>query len=466
VTKPGAGKINPSFLDRRTKPRPAAFYLLAQSVRLLAQHKWPEKSGSIMTTEPGSLLIVEDEASYRDMLARYLERQGYQITVAQHGGEALELTKTHRFDLVLLDILLPGLSGFDILTTLRQQYSATDLPVITATARDESRDVVEALKLGANDYVTKPFDFPVVLARVQTQMSLKRSVDRITRLEQSLVQRNAELEAANAELAEANRRMRRDLEAAARVQQALLPAALPRLPGAVFAWQFRPCAELAGDLLNVAMLDDRRVGLYILDVVGHGVKAALLAVMANRALTQLLAPRDPQRQGPTPPAQVAAHLNSAFPWDDRTEQFFTLLYGILDLGSGEFRFISAGHPGPLHQTPSAGAWVLMTSGSPIGLGEGAFEETSLTLKEGDRLYLFSDGLLDAMDANGRRFGDERLQQAIEQGRAAPLAESLAYLLRRVEEWCGEAAPHDDISILAVEIAQPGIAKATPAMEGG
>src|SRR5262249_2441908 len=145
----------------------------------------------------------------------------------------------------------------------------------------------------------------------------------------------------------ANRRMRRDLEAAAKVQAALLPGALPRVPGATFAWYFQPCAELAGDLLNVVVLDGRHVALYVLDVVGHGVAAALLAVMVNRALARLLG-LTAGAPCPTPPAAVAARLNDEFPWDDRTEQYFTLLYGILDLDNRAFRYITAGHPGPLY----------------------------------------------------------------------------------------------------------------------
>jgi sigma-B regulation protein RsbU (phosphoserine phosphatase) len=318
-----------------------------------------------------------------------------------------------------------------------------------ATAKDQPADVVEALRLGANDYVTKPFDFPVVLARVQTQLELKRSVDRVTRLEQSLAQRNAELEAANAELARANRKMRRDLEAAARVQRSLLPRALPRFPGFGFAWQFRPCAELAGDLLNIAVLDERHVALYVLDVVGHGAQAALLAVMVNRAL-QRLAPPGPRRAGLVPTAEVAARLSEEFPWDDRTQQFFTLLYGLLSVETGEFRFVSAGHPGPLHLARDGGAHCLKAPGSPIGLGEGGYEENSLLLREGDRLYLYSDGLVEALSPDHGQYGVERLCRVLEQGRGAPLADGLATLLGDVRSWCAPADPGDDISVLAVE----------------
>jgi sigma-B regulation protein RsbU (phosphoserine phosphatase) len=400
-----------------------------------------------MDAPPGSLLLVDDDATNRAMLRRCLEARGFAVTAAADGAEALAHLGRQSFDLVLLDVMMPGLSGLEVLEAVRRAHDAAALPVIMATAKDASADVVKALELGANDYVTKPFDFPVVLARVQTQFALKRSVDRITSLERSLAQRNAELEAAN-------RRMTRDLQTAARVQEALLPGALPRVAGADFAWQFKPCAELAGDLLNVTALDDRTVGLYVLDVVDHGAAAALLAVMVTRVLARLLRTAGPERPSP---AAVASHLSREFPWDPRTEQFFTLLYGTLDLETRQFRYVSAGHPGPLYVARGQAPRQLDVPGFPIGLGDGVYEEQTLRLEHGDRLYLYSDGLPDARDRAHKPFGLGRLVDAVAAGRATPLADSLALLLRRVDDWCGEAAPHDDISILAVEMAEPAAA---------
>jgi sigma-B regulation protein RsbU (phosphoserine phosphatase) len=274
-------------------------------------------------------------------------------------------------------------------------------------------------------------------------------VDRIACLERDLARRNTELQAAN-------HRMKSDLEAAAKVQKALLPRGPLEIPGVRLAWHFQPCDELAGDLLNVVRLDDRYVALYVLDVVGHGVKSALMAVMVSRAITQLLSPsqaREARRAcGPRlmSPDRVVAALDRAFPWDDQTEQFCALLYGILDLKTGKFDFVAAGHPGPLSIPLTGKARSLTAPGPPVGLGTGKYRASSTTLRAGDRLYLYSDGVPEARDASGQCFGQERLLQALEQTRTLPLPDALAAVVHRIGAWYGPATPHDDVSMLTIE----------------
>ena len=138
----------------------------------------------------GALLVVDDSEMNRDMLTRRLVRRGYTVAAAEDGRQALDMIAAQPFDLIVLDIMMPGLSGLEVLENLRQRYVPSELPVIMATAKDQSEDIVLALKLGANDYVTKPLDFPVVLARVQTQLSLKRAMQEIRTLAAQLEQRN------------------------------------------------------------------------------------------------------------------------------------------------------------------------------------------------------------------------------------------------------------------------------------
>jgi len=138
----------------------------------------------------GHVLVVDDNEMNRDMLSRRLAGRGYHITGARDGREALRLLDESFFDAVILDVMMPDISGIEVLTRIRRRHSQSDLPVIMATARDASEDVVEALRLGANDYVTKPLDFPVVLARLETQLAVKRQKDEIGRLATDLELRN------------------------------------------------------------------------------------------------------------------------------------------------------------------------------------------------------------------------------------------------------------------------------------
>ena len=405
------------------------------------------------------LLVVDDDEMNRDMLSRRLQRRGYDVATAHDGNRALEMIRDHRFDLVLLDVMMPGLNGLDVLKILRESHTATDLPIIMATAREESAEIVNALRLGANDYVTKPLDFPVALARIQTQLALKRAAEQVKLLERSLAERNRELEQTNSQLTQANSRMSGDLKAAAKIQETFLPREVPQSPGTTFAWIYRPCDELGGDGLNIISFGGGRTGLYILDVSGHGVASALLSVTMSRVLSP---PPDPSsilvRNGIvldqpdiTPPAEVADRLNRLFPFDSATEQFATLIYGILHTETGEFRYVSAGHPGPVYLPASAGPVILKSDGSPIGLAEDEYEERSVRLAAGDRLYLYSDGVPEAMNPAGEQFGSARLLEAISRSRSEPLRNSVAALLSEVEQWQGTASSQDDISILAVEV---------------
>jgi len=123
-------------------------------------------------SEEGRILVVDDNALNRDMLSRRLSRRGYDVTVAEDGQQALDAINDDKFDLILLDWMMPGLSGIDVLKKIREDYTAVQLPVIMATAKTEAEDIVEALRLEANDYVTKPLNFDVVNARMRTQLGL------------------------------------------------------------------------------------------------------------------------------------------------------------------------------------------------------------------------------------------------------------------------------------------------------
>ena len=398
-----------------------------------------------MAPGPGRLLVVDDNEMNRDLLSRRLSKKGYLVQTAEGGREALDVIEDEAFDLVLLDIMMPGMDGMEVLERIRVDHGPDELPVIMATAKTDSEDIVAALKHGANDYVTKPFDFPVVLARVQTQLAVKQGRDA---------------------LATAHHRMKKDLEAAARIQQTLLPSQEIDIPGVRCAWRYVPCDELAGDTLNVIPLGEGITGLYVLDVSGHGVPSSLLSVILSRLMTGvpdsssvLRTLRDGSGSceiSIATPAEVARELSRRFPYNKETLQYFTMVYAILDMERCLFTYVSAGHTPIFHFRRGSDPFLHTSTGSPIALvpaelGPSDYEESTVQLEPGDRLYLLSDGIPEAHLPGGEEYGEERISRTLQGCFDMELDESITHLLDDVWDWMGGTGPGDDVSILAIEI---------------
>ncbi len=247
--------------------------------------------------------------------------------------------------------------------------------------------------------------------------------------------------------------LEQDLRLAAKVQQALLPPRDVEIGGLDIAHAFHPCDDLAGDAVGIVPLATDLIGLYLLDVSGHGVGAALLSVTLNHLLSAsadgaLLASAD-AAEAALAPASVAERLNRQFPMD-RTRQYFTMVYGVIDLSSAHFRYVTAGHPSPVLLPRGGPPAVVAGGGLPIGMFEEAsYEEASLTLEPGDRLYFYTDGVIEALDASEDEFGHPRLLAEIADRREQPLRESLDGIASAVRKWCNGRI-RDDVSLLAVE----------------
>ncbi len=260
------------------------------------------------------------------------------------------------------------------------------------------------------------------------------------------------------ELARTNQRMRQSLEAAAAIQRSLLPESMPDVPGIEFAWAFEPCHELAGDSLDVFRIDDEHVALYVLDVVGHGVPAALLSVTLARVLSFLRRSSALSGSGSfadgrlvSSPKAAVERLNQLFPMRGENRQYFTLFFGVLHLPSRTLRYVTAGHPAPVLSPADGPCDYLPVGGFPVGMArDPEYREREAQLSPGDRLYIYTDGLIEAADADGLEFGAERLGEEIRKGRALPLEASVEALETTATRWAGGRLG-DDLSILALEV---------------
>jgi sigma-B regulation protein RsbU (phosphoserine phosphatase) len=456
------------------------------------------------------IVIAEDSRVQGLVLKQRLSAAGYESHIGFDGLLALELIHQHFPCVVISDIEMPRMTGYELCRSIKQDPSLKHIPVILLSTLADAEDIIRGLDVGADNYVTKPYEINYLISRVEALRSaplidadaeivdseisvtlggrtykvksgrqqtlnllistfenaveknkeLHRSNEYLILAKEKLVDWNAKLEALNSQLSEMNTRMTRDLHAAAKMQQSLLPNAPLDCSQVEIAWKYTPCDELAGDFLNYAKLDENNLALYVVDVSGHGTASALLAVAIGRVLsagvsaTSLLVRPDPftGKLLITPPATVVGELNRRFQMDSQGGLHFTILYGVLDLRTNLFRYACGGHPQPVHQPQ--GQLPRFAEGDGLAVGwfdDIDFDDFTLQLNKGDRLFLYSDGVPEAMDANLEQLSNERMLVQINKGSSTPIEAQVLDLQTLVQQWCSPKGPCDDISILAVEI---------------
>lgn len=464
-----------------------------------------DSSSSPSTTT--SLLIVEDSRIQAKILSDKLTEAGYQVRTAENGQIGLKMIRQQRPTLVISDIEMPIMTGYELCHAVKNDSELRTIPFILLSTLADAQDIIKGLHCGADNYVTKPYDPEFLISRVaslletplaevddeqqldvtlggnrytvkagrqqvlnllvstfenavEKNQELVRTNEELTVAKEQLTRWNDELETLNNKLDTANQRMTRDLDAAAKVQQSLLPTASPDTDLVNFSWQYIPCDELAGDFLNFFALDDDHIALYVVDVSGHGVASSLLSVTIGRLMTPsvsasslLVQPDGADGVRVVPPSEVAYELNQRFPMEEQNELFFTMLYGVLKLSTLELQFVSAGHD-PIVRVPAGGGTPTLLEGSNMAIGwvQGIdYDQVEVTLSPGDRLYVYSDGVPEAMDQDLNPFSMRQMLEIIELGQTQSLSDSVSLLEKSVQRWCARNGPLDDVSILGFEI---------------
>jgi sigma-B regulation protein RsbU (phosphoserine phosphatase) len=395
------------------------------------------------------ILVAEDDRITRANLSRQLKLWGHEIVAAEDGQSAWELYESGTFDIVLTDWEMPRMSGLELIQHIRKLNRRGYVYVLMLTSRSEKTDLVAGIEAGADDFVSKPFD------REELRVRLLAG-ERVVTLEQALLRQNEQLQ-------EANDRIRRDLDAAARVQRAMLPKSNIETPSARTAWVYVPTDELAGDAIGLHLIEDRYLVSYVVDVSGHGVPAALLSVTAMHYLepvpeaTSFL--RDPGGQGGLGsvrrPAQVVGELNRRFSSDNSDNRFLTMILTVLDTQTGQLHVCAAGHPMPIILRRGEVVPVNAAGGMPIAIfNEAEYDETLVELQPGDRFVLFSDGMVEQANAGGDEFGEDRLVEKIKSLAGGKIQSVTGACIDSLAVWAGGRNFTDDVSLVMVEYGPP------------
>jgi len=342
---------------------------------------------------------------------------------------------------------MPRVSGLELVGRIRATPRSAYTYVIILTSRKDKSDVVSGIEAGADDFVSKPFD------REELRVRLLAG-ERIVRLERTLGKQNAELR-------DASERIHSGLRAAARVQQSMLPRQNVVTDRVRTAWRYAPTDELAGDAIGLHLIDDRYLVAYVLDVSGHGVPAALLSVSAMHALepipedTSLL--RDRGGAGGElgtvkHPARIATELNRRFRAGENDGRYLTMILCILDTHEGRLHLTSAGHPPPFVLRGRDPVAVPDAGGLPIAVLDAAdYEEACIQLQPLDRVWLYSDGVLEQTDPPGDdQFGAKRLLTSLAARADAPAERVSTDVMAELARWAGSTNFTDDVSLVVVE----------------
>ncbi|MCS7049165.1 MAG: SpoIIE family protein phosphatase, partial [Verrucomicrobiae bacterium] len=384
-----------------------------------------------MNALPVPVLIVDDDEQFAALLQQLLAAVPLGITFAPHwvnsAAAARAAFDTNRFELVLLDNKLPGADGLDLLAELAQRPPERQPAVIMLTATGNEAIAVQAMKRGAVDYLPK-LDLDLATLTRALHVALQRR-----QLEREIRQKNEQLIA--------------DLQWAAEIQRAFLPQTYPVFPPSRdpatsalrFTHRYRPTREVGGDFFDVFAIGDYAAGLFIGDVMGHGLRAALITAIL-RGLIEELMPLAAD------PGRFLTELNRGLTGilkQTRHTLFVSALYGVLDITRGELRFANAGHPSPIHvrRKTNSADWLHAAhriAGPALALAADArYATATVSISAGDVLLFYTDGLVEVPQANLRLFGEDRLLQTV---RAATHLATDALLDRLLAE-----AQHDAVS---------------------
>lgn len=387
-----------------------------------------------------TLLIVDDNASFLQVLKIQLEREQYNVLIYSNGEEALAAIQTNpSIDLAIVDVNMPELDGILFTKKVRELPHNPDLPILLLTGMASPQDVERGLSSGANDYMTKPFH----------PIELKARVRNLLRLHQFSVQIQRQY-----------RVMQHDLEIARELQLSLIPNSPMNTPHIRFAWLYQPSSYVGGDMVNVFAFSEEHYGFYVADVSGHGVASAMLSTWLYHTLKPTveqvspLPPTTSQFSGlPLASPRSVAILLDQMMSAKQSEHYLTLCYAIYHVPSRCLTFIRCGHPYPLLISASGQCEVITQSSSPaIGMSLGLpFEADTKKLQPGDRLYFYSDALTEALSPTGETFGLERLCIELLASSHLKLQEQVQHMLRTAQQFQNKQEFMDDVTLLAVEI---------------
>ncbi|MCK5830167.1 MAG: SpoIIE family protein phosphatase [Methylococcales bacterium] len=391
------------------------------------------------------ILVVDDTRLTQMMLKRTLEKLGYDVFCVSNIQSALDYLEDESVQFVITDWVMPGGNGPELCRKIRDKESTFYTYIILMTSHVNTQAMVDGMDAGADDFVGKPIQLDELHARI-------RAGERVLQLEKKLQDHNKKL-------IDAQKTIHQDLQLASTMQRALLPICPSSINDVHIDGLFFPSAYVSGDIFNFFRLDEKHIGFYSIDVSGHGIAAAMLSFTLSRLLTPDLNQGSPLKKKLSvapyyeliPSEQVMDSLNRQFQTDASNTLYFTMVYGVMNTETLHIDLCQAGHPPPIYLPKEGAAKFIGDGGFPVGITDIAeFESIDISFGKQDRLYIYSDGISECMDAEEEMFGSDRLLSFFEETRDLPTDEVTKQLENRIRLWQGTDKFEDDVSLLVIE----------------
>ncbi len=373
-----------------------------------------------------TILVVDDDPINIQVLINHLSLEGYVVIQAAGSAETFKILDGFLPDLIILDIMLPGMSGYDICRKIREKFSSHALPVVMLTAKNKPNDIITGLNSGANDYLTKPINRDELIARVQNLISMKDS---------ALYQSELNI-------------IKHELDLAIDIQKAILPEEPPKMKNINFGVRYESTKKIGGDFYNYHAVDDNRIGIFIADVSGHGVPAAIVSAMLEVVFSFF-------KRDYNNPGILFGKINDKMV--NYSHGFYlTACYVYIDLEKKKLYHSNAGHR-PLLMWRKAEMKLIQDKifDPPIGMfPKKTFSVNEIDLKDDDRIILFTDGIIEEKNADKKLFGERRFYDLIRESDALT-AEALAdHALKTVKKWSGVKPGKqlsDDVTLIVMDV---------------
>jgi len=388
----------------------------------MTQNQVDAQKNTSQGSTKGDILVVDDTPANLRLLSKMLNEQGYRVRPVPDGRLALAAAQAKPPDLILLDIRMPDLNGYQVCERLKAESRTKDIPIIFISALDAVQDKVKAFTVGGVDYITKPFHIEEVLARVETHLALRK------------LQEQLEM---------ANQKMAQELALAGEVQEGFFPQELPDIAGWQLSMKMKSARETSGDFFDVIPLPRGYYGILMADVVDKGVAAALFMALSWSLI------RTYAGDFPSHPEMVLTSVNQRILEDTTAQQFVTIFYAVLDPKSGRFVFANAGHSPPIVFNSQSGEILqrLEHTGKPLGLFEDeVWDQGEIKLSPGDVVVVYTDGVSEAQNEQQEFFDESGLVASVQRHLGGPAGDIAHGILSNVEEFIADAPQVDDIGI--------------------